>query len=114
MNSHDILTPEQVEAAWKHVFWFSLDEHPDTEVAWEAQTWRAFGADAVAEIADAVLAERREADFFIPGGMEPEDLDRLFACVNQRAVLRLCRDEALSLIAATRLTFWAGLREAER
>jgi hypothetical protein len=114
VNSHDILTPEQVEAAWCATYRLSLDDHPNGEIQWEAKTWRALGVDTVAAIADALLAERREAAFDLPGGADAADLDRLLSRVDLRAVLRLCRDEALCLLAAVRLVYWAGLREVER
>jgi hypothetical protein len=111
MNTHVPLTPEQVEAAWCVAYRLSLDDHPDSEIQWEAQTWRTLGVETVAAIAESLLAERRADDFVIPGGMDVPDLDRLLAHVNLPPVLRLCRDEALCLLAATRLVFWAGLRE---
>ena len=105
------LTREQLERAWKLGFRASLDDLPDGEIRWERDVWRDLGAPSIATICDELLAERRAADFAIPGGADPGDLDRLLARVNTRAVMRLVEDEAVCLIAATRLVFRAGLRE---
>lgn len=114
MSHHDTLTPEQAEAAWKLNFRLSIDGNPDSEVAWEARTWRALGADLAAEVADEVLAERRAHGISIPGGADAADLDLLITRVELQPALRLCRDEAQSLIAAIRLVYWSGLRETPR
>jgi hypothetical protein len=112
-RSHHDLTADQVDAAWRAAYRTSLDDTPDVEVAWEARIWRAWGVESVAAIADAVLAERRESDLTIPGAAEPAGLDKLLASVELRPVLRLCRDEGLCLLAASRLVFWSGLREVQ-
>ena len=67
-----------------------------------------------AEVCDALLMERRAREFFLPGGADATDLDRLLACVDAGPVLRLVRDEGLCLLATMRLVFWAGLRETAR
>jgi hypothetical protein len=110
------LTPEQREAAWKMSFRFSLGELPDREMEWEARTWRELGVEVIADVCDEMLASRRyePMPFSIPGGADAADLDRLLASVNARAVMRLVEDEALCLVAAIRLVYWAGLREATR
>jgi hypothetical protein len=92
-------------------FTHSLDEHADAEIAWEARYWRQQGALSVTEVCDALLAERQEACFALPGAADAVDLDRLLACVDAGPVLRLVRDEGLCLLAAMRLVYWAGLRE---
>lgn len=114
MNGRDTLTAEQIEAAWRRHFRCSLDEHPDGEIAWEARTWRALGADTAAVIAETILVERRANDFTMPGGADAADLDLLLSRVDLQPVLRLCRDEALCLLAALRLVYWSGLRRVER
>lgn len=114
MSSRETLTSEQVERAWRLAFTQSLDKHPDSEIAWEARYWRQQAVPSVAEVCDALLAERRTAEQAIPGGADAADLDRLLARVDMRPVLRLVRDEGLCLLAAVRLVFWAGLRQVER
>ena len=114
MNTRDTLTPEQATAAWTAAYRRSLDEHPDTEIQWEADMWRAWGVDTVATIADALLAHRRANEFEVLGCIDDtKSLDKLLAAVDLPPVLRLCRDEALSLLAALRLVYWSGLREVE-
>ena len=66
------------------------------------------------DVCDALLAERRDCEFFISGGADAADLNRLLACVDVQPVLRLVRDEGLSLVAAIRLVFWTGLRKSAR
>lgn len=112
--SRDSLSPEQVEQAWRLNFRHSIDAHSDNEVAWEAKTWRVLGVDLAAAVADEVLAERREHGLSIPGGADASDLDLLITRVELQPALRLCRDEAQSLIAAIRLVYWSGLRETPR
>ena len=111
---YDHLTPEQREAAWRLAYRTSLDELPDQEIQWEADLWRANAAPSIAAIGDALLAERRESDFSIPGGAESAMLDLLMARINWRAAWRLFEDEALCLVSAARLVYWAGLREVPR
>jgi hypothetical protein len=114
VNSRDLLSPADIEHAWRLAFTQSLDDHPDTEIAWEAAWWRQHGVPSVAKVCHDLLAERRAATFVIPGGADAADLDRLLARVDARPALRLVRDEALCLLAAMRLVYWAGLREAAR
>jgi hypothetical protein len=111
VSSRDLLTPAEIERAWRLAFIQSLDEHPDAEIAWEARYWRQQGASGAAALCDELLAERREASFAIPGGADAADLDRLLTRVDLRPILRLVRDEGLCLLAAMRLVYWAGLRE---
>ena len=110
----DLLSPADVERAWRLAFTHSLDEHADAEITWEARYWRDQGAKSIAEVCDALLAERRMVQQAIPGGADATDLDRLLARVDMGPVLRLVSDEGLCLLAATRLAFWAGLRETVR
>ncbi len=114
MSGRDTLSLADIERAWRLAYHSSLDELPDREIAWEARCWRDQGAPSIAEICDALLAERRTAQQAIPGGADAADLDRLLARVDMAPVLRLVRDEGLCLLAAVRLCFWAGLREVER
>ena len=111
-RNYEQLTPEQRETAWSAAYRHSLDGHPDREIAWEAKTWRDWGVDAVAAIGDSLLAERQAAAFRLPDGADAASLDRLIARTDQQSVLRLVRDEGLCLLAAMRLVYWAGLREA--
>jgi hypothetical protein len=112
VSGRDTLSRADIERAWRLAFTQSLDEHPDTEIAWEARYWRQQGASRVAELCDALLAERRTAHHAIPGGADAADLDRLLARVAPGPVVRLVREEGLCLLAAVRLVYWAGLREA--
>ena len=114
MSSRDLLSPAEIERAWRLAFTHSLDEHADAEIAWEARWWRQQGAFGVAEVCDALLTERRAAAFALPGGADAADLDRLLARVDARPVLWLVREEGLCLLAAMRLVYWAGLREVPR
>jgi hypothetical protein len=52
------LTDEQRKHAWRLAFSQSLDDHPDTEIAWEAEWWRRQSVPSIAELCDALLAER--------------------------------------------------------
>src|SRR5687768_11351565 len=103
MSSRELLSPAEIGRAWHLAFTHSLDDHPDGEIAWEAEWWRQQGVPSVADVCDALLAERRTGEFFIPGGAEANDLNRLLACVDLSPVLRLVRDDGLSLVAAMRL-----------
>ena len=114
MSSRDLLSPAEIERAWRLTFTQSLDEHADAEITWEARYWRQQGASRIATVCDDLLAERRDAKFASPGGADAADLDRLLARVDMRPVLRLVRDEGLCLLAAMRLVYWAGLRETAR
>jgi hypothetical protein len=114
MSSRDTLSREDLDRAWRLAYRTSLDELPDQEIQWEADLWRANDAETIAAIGDELLAERREADFSIPGGAESAMLDLLLARINWRAAWRLFEDEGLCLVAAARLVFWAGLREVPR
>jgi hypothetical protein len=114
MSGRDTLSPAEIERAWCLAYRTSLDELPDSEIAWEARFWRNQGVSSVAALCDELLAERRETTFALPGGADATDLDRLLACVDVRPVLRLVRDEGLCLVAAMRLVFWAGLRDVPR
>src|SRR5688572_24660198 len=110
MSTRHALTPADAHRAWCRAYRFSLDEHPDDEVVWERDFWRENGAPAIAELAEYILRERREAAFVLPGGADPVDLNALWARIDQRAALRLVRDEGLSLLAAIRLVYWTSLQ----
>ncbi len=109
-----ILSAEQRTRAWELNYRTGADDLPDGELQWERDVWTALGVDAVAEIADALLAERRAAEQFMPGGAEPADLNVLFSRVNVLAALRIARDEAQPLVCAMRLCFWNSLAETRR
>src|SRR4051794_32028336 len=113
-RKNDPLNPEHRKAAWRLAYRTSLDELPDSEIQWEADLWRANGAESIAAIGDDLLAERRGTDFAITGGAEADDLHRLLSRVNTRAAVRLVEEEGLCLVAAIRTVFWAGLREVRR
>jgi hypothetical protein len=110
----DLLSPADIERAWRLAFTQSLEDHPDGEIAWEARYWRQQGMVSVADVCNALLADRRTAAQAIPGGADAADLDRLLARVDVGPALRLVRDEGLCLLAAMRLVFWAGLRKTAR
>ena len=108
--SRNVLSQEQVDAAWESIFQLSLDELPDNEISWERDLWRSSGADHVAALCEEILTERKETDFSIPGGAAPADLNRLIARVDRDAVMGLIRTEGLCVVNAVRLVYWAGLR----
>lgn len=114
MSASRPLTPEQAVAAWQLNFRHTLDGHPDSEIAWEAQTWRALNIENLALIAETMLTERRANDVSIPGGADAADLDALLSRVDVHPVLRLVHDEAQCLLAALRLVYWSGLRDVPR
>jgi len=114
VTSRDVLTPEQVEAAWRTAYRIALDANPDREVRWEVAIWRAWGADSIATIGEELMAEREAAGLFLTSGNDAASLDKLLSRIDQRAALRLVRDEASCLLDAVRLVYWAGLREAGR
>ena len=114
MIGRGLISPAEVERAWRLAFHTSLDDHSDGEISWEARYWRDHGAPSIAEICDALLAERRMAQQAIPGGADAGRPRRLLARVDAAPVLRLVRDEGLCLLAAMRLAFWVGLREVPR
>jgi hypothetical protein len=114
VSGRDVLSGSQIERAWRLAFTQSLEDHPDAEIAWEARYWRDQGAPNIADVCDALLAERRTMNQVVAGGADAADLDRLLVRVDVAPVLRLVRDEGLCLLAAVRLAFWAGLRESAR
>ena len=59
MSGRDTLSREDIERAWRLAFTQSLDELPDGEIAWEERWWHQQGVPSVAEVCDALLAERR-------------------------------------------------------
>lgn len=104
---HDIAADWR-QAAWRTAFLFSLDMHPDDEIAWEAARWRELGAATIAAICDDLLAERRADDFSIPGEVSPGDLDTLWRRMPQATALWWVRQGGACLVAALRLVFWLG------
>jgi hypothetical protein len=58
VSGRDLLSPAEIERAWKLSYHTSLDDHADTEVAWEAEWWRRQSVPSIAELCDALLAER--------------------------------------------------------
>jgi hypothetical protein len=109
-----LCSPEELLRAWRTAYRHAVDRLPDAEVAWERDFWRAGGLETLAAIGDDLLRERREAGAAIPGGADAAALARLFLHVDRAPVLRLVEDEALPLVEAIRLNFWAGLREVRR
>ena len=108
------ITPEQRKAAWRLAYRTSLDELPCQEVEWEVSLWRANGAEQIAAIGDALLAERRDTETSVPGGAESAMLDLLLTRITWRAAWRMFEDEGLCLVSAARLVYWSGLSEAPR
>lgn len=107
------LTPEQRADAWRTAYLFSLDQHADVEIAWEAQRWRELGAAGIAALCDDLLEERREQDFDIPTEATPEGLSLLWQRAPQDEALALARSGAVCLVAATRLAYWRGATAEE-
>jgi hypothetical protein len=107
------ITPDQRQLAWKVAYCYSLDQHPDAEIAWEADRWRELNAPGIAALCDALLHERRADDFSIPSETDSRDLTALWQRVPQSDVFRLVRSGGVCLLAATRLTFWLDLTAEE-
>lgn len=107
------LTQDQRNRAWQSAFTYSLDLHPDQEIAWERDQWRELGASAIADLCDSLLSERRTDDFTIPGKVTPDDLTTLWRRVPRKDVLDLVRAGGQCLLAAVRLTFWLSLTPEE-
>jgi len=107
------LTPEQRQRAWEAAYSYSLDLHPDAEIRWEADQWRALGAHGIAGLCEALLAERRADDFLIPAEVSRSDLDALWGRVPRSPVMNLVRAGGQCLVAALRLTYWMGATAEE-
>jgi hypothetical protein len=105
MNGND-LTAEARRRGWQTAYLFNLELHPDAEIAWEANQWRQLNAPGIANLCDALLQERRDQDFLIPGNCSPEELAALWGRVSQPQVFRLVRSGAVCLVAGMRLTYW--------
>jgi hypothetical protein len=112
MNT-DHLTPEVRQRAWETAYVFNLDQHPDAEIAWEAERWRELGAPGIASLCDDLLEERRADNFSIPAETAPDALSALWQRVPHAEVFRLVRSGAVCLIAAVHLTYWLGLTPEE-
>jgi alpha-D-ribose 1-methylphosphonate 5-triphosphate synthase subunit PhnG len=113
MMAKTILAPEQRQRAWQTAYLDSLDQHPDAEIAWEAERWRELGASGIAGLCDALLQERRTNEFSLPAETTPHDLTALWQHVAQSAVLGLVRSGGQCLLAALRLTYWLQLTPEE-
>lgn len=102
------LTPEQRQRAWESAFVYSLDLHPDDEIAWEAAWWRELNAPRIADLCDSLLQDRRAHAFSIPAEVTPNDLDTLWQRVPRAEVLGWVRSGGLCLLAAVRMVYWLG------
>ena len=111
--THPRLTAEERQRAWQSAFLFSLDLHPDDEIAWEAARWRELGAHGIAELCDGLLAERRADDFSIPAEVTRSDLDLLWQRVPRSPVMNFVKAGGQCLVAALRLTYWMGATAEE-
>jgi hypothetical protein len=112
-RKYDRLTPEQRQRAWQSAFVFSLDLHPDVEIAWEADRWRELGASGIAALCEALLQEREADDFSIPAEVSRQDLDLLWQRVPRTQAMEFVRVGGQCLIAALRLTYWLSLSPEE-
>jgi hypothetical protein len=106
VTNSSTLTPEQRQRAWQAAYCFSLDQHPDTEIAWEAERWRELGAHGISDLCDSLLAERRSHDFSIPAETKPDALTMLWQRVPRADVLDWVRSGGLCLLAALRMVYW--------
>ena len=113
MTSGVNLTPEERQRAWQNAYLFSLDQHPDTEIAWEAERWRELNATGIADLCNEILTERRDHDFSIPAESDPDTLTMLWQRVPRGDVLDLARSGGLCLLAAIRMVYWLGATAEE-
>jgi hypothetical protein len=111
--THPRLTSEERQCAWESAFTFSLDQHPDVEIRWEADRWRELGAQQIAALCDQLLAERLADDFSVPAEISRSDLDLLWQRVPRPPVVSLVRTGGQCLVAALRLTYWMSATAEE-
>src|SRR5688572_8251540 len=109
----DPLTAEQRQRAWLAAYLFSLDAHPDVEIAWEAGRWRELNAHGIAGLCDTLLRERRTDDFSVPAEVTPDELTALWQRLTRGEVLGMVRSGGQCLLAALRLVYWLGLSPEE-
>jgi hypothetical protein len=102
------ITVEEREAAWGLAFRHSLDLHPNSEIEWERDRWREFGAPGIAQLCDEILQERHAANFTIPAETSRHDLDVLWQCVSTADAFGWVRSGGFCLLAALRMVFWYG------
>lgn len=112
-RKYDPLTAEQRQRAWQSAYRFSLDQHPDVEIRWEAARWRDLGANGIADLCDGLLGERRGQDLSIPAESDPDALTTLWRRVPRGDVLELVRSGGLCLLAAIRMVYWLGATAEE-
>ncbi len=108
VQNSELLTLEQHQRAWRAAYLFSLDQHPDLEIAWEAERWRQLNAPGIAGLCDDLLRERRADHFSIPAETTPDELSALWQQLPSDEVLRWVRSGGQCLLAALRLTYWYG------
>jgi hypothetical protein len=113
MTTASSLTAEQRQRGWQTAFLYSLDAHPDDEIAWEAARWRELNAPGIAGLCDDLLRERRADDFSIPAETTPDALTALWQHVPKPEVLRWVRSGGLCLLAALRMVYWLGASAEE-
>ncbi len=113
VQNHEPVTPEQRQLAWQTQYLFSLDQHPDEEIAWEADRWRELGAPGIAGLCEVLLKERRVDDFAIPSDTTATDLSALWQRVPQHDVFFWVRAGGQCLLAAMRMVYWLGLSPEE-
>lgn len=102
------LTPDEWQRAWESAYLHSLDLHPDDEIAWERDRWRALKAPSIAGLCERLLQERRSDDFSIPAECSPADLDALWEAIPRDDVMWWVKSGGLCLVAAMRARFWLG------
>jgi hypothetical protein len=107
------LTADERQRAWRTAFLFSLDQHADLEISWEAERWRELGAPGIAQLCGDLLVERRADDFTIPTEATPEGLTLLWRRVPRDEALAWVRSGAICLVAAVRLLYWRGASAEE-
>lgn len=100
-----------VNHAWRLAYRSGLERLPDDELRWEFAAWQSAGAVGLAALVIREMEDRRSHDASIPGGADAAALSRLFSRVPREPVGRLVQDEALPLVEAMRLVYWAGLQE---
>jgi hypothetical protein len=113
MTTSTMLTAEQRQRAWETAYRFSLDQHPDEEIGWEAERWRELGAHGIAVLCDSLLKERHADDFSIPAETNHDALTALWQRVPRGDVLGWVRAGGLCLLAALRMAYWWGASAEE-
>lgn len=114
MRGHSPATKAELRAAWTRTYREGVGRLTDDEARYEWAAWQSVDAHEMAAIVARELEERRSHDTGIPGGADAAALSRLLERVPREPIARLIRDEALTLVEAMRVVYWAGLRKAER